>query len=144
MTLLGAINSGTNMNTEEAAPILSGEDGVTGQSTTSATLEDITGLTFDLVTTVTGRIFAWMSVGNSTTGGSPATGGWAISINSVDGTEIQRYLSGSNDAGSVSCQGHSASLSPGTYTVKGRHRRVSGSATVNTDVADLHAIFVAA
>jgi hypothetical protein len=79
-----------------------------------------------------------MTFANSTTGGSPATGGWAVNINAVDQTEYTRYLSGSNDAGIGAAAGRVTGLSAGTYTVKGRHRRVSGSSTVNTDVATLH------
>jgi hypothetical protein len=115
----------------------------TGTSTTSATLEDIAGCTFDLTMTQPCRIHAEMTFANSTAGGSPATGAWAISINSVDGTELPRYLSGSNDNGIGAVQTRSGVLGPGTYTVKGRHRRVSGSSTVNTDVAQLFALCVA-
>jgi hypothetical protein len=116
-----------------------GYDEATGQTTVSATLEDITGLTFDVVipTGYTGRVAAMMVVQCSTTGGAPATGGWAIDINGTDGTEIQRYLSGTNDTGSLSCQARSVSLAAGTYTVQGRHRRASGTSTVNSDVAQL-------
>lgn len=139
---LGEINS--NLSVEVVAD--SDFDEVTGQSTTSATLEDITGLTFDLVIPAglpsTAKIVATMAIGCSTTGGSPATGAWAISINASDGTEITRYMSGTNDSGSVVVLAQATGLSDGTYTVKGRHRRVSGASTVDTDVAQLRAIAV--
>lgn len=115
------------------------EDEVTGQTTVSATLEDIPGLTFDLTTPVAGRILAEMSMGSSSSG-SGVVGAWAISIDSVDQTEIPRELSGVTDNGMGSVKGW-ADLSAGTYTVKGRHRRVSGGSTVNTDVAQLVAQF---
>lgn len=113
-------------------------------STTSATLEDITGLSFDITipTGRTGRIKANLVVECSTTGGAPSTGGWAISIGGVDGTEIKRYLSGTNDTGSVGAALTRKSLSAGVYTIKGRHRRVSGTSTVNTDAATLTGIAV--
>lgn len=139
---LGEINSNLPVSVTAAE----GFDEATGQSTTSATLEDITGLTFDLVVPAglpgDAAILASMSVQCSTTGGSPATGAWAISINSVDGTEISRYLSGTNDSGSLGVQARVTGLGAGTYTVKGRHRRVSGTSTVNTDVAQLSAFAV--
>jgi hypothetical protein len=138
MTRLGELNS--NYDVEIVAD--AGYDEATGLTTTSATLEDITGLTFDVTLPATGRIMADMVVQTSTTGGSPATGAWAISINSVDGTEIARYLSGVNDTGALAVLARSISLGAGTYTVKGRHRRVSGASTVNTDVAQLSAIAV--
>ena len=124
--------------------VLDGFDEITTPaSTTSGTLVDITGLTFDLVTTRTGKINAAMTFQASTTGGSPATGAWTISINSADGTEMARYLSGTNDTGIGAAQTRSVSLPPGTYTVVGRHRRVSGASTLNTDAAQLHATFIA-
>jgi hypothetical protein len=139
MTLLGDFLS--NLDVQLVTD--NGYDEVTSPvGTTSGTLEDITGLTFDVTLAATGRIVANMTVQTSTTGGSPATGGWAISINSVDGTEIQRYLSGTNDTGALGVQARSGSLGAGTYTVTGRHRRVSGSSTVNTDVAELSAIAI--
>jgi hypothetical protein len=139
MTDFGAIP------TEIAAAMVldNGYDEVTSPvGTTSATLEDITGLSFTVTipTGRTGRIVAHMAVQTSTTGGSPSTGGWAISINSVDGTEIQRYLSGSNDTGALVVQSRQTALSAGTYTVKGRHRRVVGASTVNSDVTILSAV----
>ncbi len=108
-------------------------------STTSATLVDITALTFDLVvpTGAVAHILATMTVQCSTTGGSPSTGAWAISIGGVDGTEIARYLSGTNDTGALAVQAGRTGLTAGTYTIKGRHRRVSGSSTIDTDVAQL-------
>ena len=124
----------------------SGYDEATGQSTTSATLEDITGLTFDLEVPTglpsTAKIQAIMVIQCSTTGGSPATGGWAININGSDQTEIQRYLSGTNDMGVLVVMANVTGLSNGTYTVKGRHRRVSGASTVNSDVAQLKAVAI--
>jgi hypothetical protein len=115
---------------------------VSAQTTTSGTLEDITGLTFDLTVPSnlpsTGKIIAIMTIQCSATGGA-CTGGWAISINGSDGTEIQRYLSSTNDTGVITVQARTTGLSAGAYTVKGRHRRVSGADTVNTDVAQLQA-----
>jgi len=121
-------------------------DEVTGQSTTSATLEDIPGLTFNLTIPAglpsTAVIRASMAVQCSTTGGSPATGAWAINIAAADGTEIARYMSGLNDTGSVSVKMRASGLGAGSYVVKGRHRRISGASTVDTDVAQLEAIVV--
>lgn len=138
MTLIGALQSQDDVN------IVCDENGAeaTGQSTTSATLADITGCTCTVTipTGRTGRIHAIMTIQASTTGGSPATGGWAVNINGADKTESQRYLSGANDRGLGAVSGRTSGLSAGTYTVKGRHRRASGSSTVNTGVATLHAV----
>ena len=119
------------------------KDAVTVQTTVSATLVDITGLSQSVTLAEAGAIWAVMTFQASTTGGGGATvGAWAISINSVDSVELQRNLSGTSDAG-IGCVQHLASLAAGTYTVTGRHRRVSGASTLNT-VADLVAICVAA
>ena len=118
-----------------------------GFNTTSGTLVDITNLTFDLVVPVglpsTATIFAVMTFQAYTGGvGSPTTGAWAISINAVDQTEVQRYLSGTNDAGIGAVMGSVGSLSNGTYTVKGRSRVVSGAGTLYTSPAQLFAVAV--
>jgi hypothetical protein len=113
---------------------------VTAQTTTAAALEDIPGLTFDLVLRSRGRIIADMAV-QCDAAGAVATGGWAISINGVDGAEIRVDLTVGAKRG-VSVQTRSAVLAAGTYTVKGRHYRAAGAGTVGTDVAQLSALVV--
>ncbi len=140
MTALGAI-----LSTRDVLAVDDHDLGeATGQSTTSATLEDITGTSVSVTLDGTGSILACMTVETSTMGGSPATGAWAISINSVDGQEIARYLSGTNDTESVTVQARVTGLGAGTYTVVERHRRISGASTVNSDVAQVMAVAVAA
>lgn len=113
-------------------------DEITGETTVSATLEDITGLTFNLTvpTGVTGTIEAMMTV-QCSAGAANITGAWAISINAADQQEVQRTMSTGNESGSMMVQGQTTGLTAGDYTVKGRHRRVSGANTVNTEVAQL-------
>jgi hypothetical protein len=112
--------------------------------TTSATLVDITGASFTVTvpTGAVGRILAAMNVGCSTTGGSPSTGAWAVSVAGVDGVEIPRYMSGTNDNGALGCRSWATGLTAGTYTVKGRYRRVAGASTINTDVAEISAFLI--
>lgn len=113
-------------------------------TTVAAELEDMAGLEVILVIAETGRIWALMTAEcDSSSGGTNATGAWAVQINGVDSTEKGRFLSGTNDLGSLSVQGRSIVLSPGTYTVKGRHRRRSGNKTVETVTGQLFAQFVA-
>lgn len=142
MTRFGQILSTVNLNTDGgvlsnfltlAAPV----------STTSASLENITGFSFSLTLAETARILAIMTVeADSTDVGTSATGAWAISINSVDGGEIGRFLNGTNDLGSVTCLFRSASLSASAYTIQGRHYRRSGDKTVTTQAAYLFACVV--
>lgn len=108
---------------------------VTPVTTTSATLQNITGATDSVTLPAAGRIICEMNVQSSV---SPvgSTGGWTVSINSVDGTEMQRVISGSGDIGSAMAAA-SANLGAGTYTIWGRHRRVSGSGTISTDKTQL-------
>lgn len=112
---------------------------VTGQSTVAAALEDIVGLTFDVTLPFAGRINAIMTAQTTITGAVPTTGAWAVNINGVDGTEMRRYIAAATDTGSLAVQAQSTLLAAGTYTVKGRHYRVAGTATVNTDLAQLSA-----
>jgi hypothetical protein len=143
MSRLGEYNSNLAANIIAA----NGYDEISSPvTTTAAALEDITGLTFDLVVPTglpsTARIVATMAVQCSSSGGSGGAGGWAVGINSADKQEIQRYLSAINDTGALIVLGSTAGLAAGTYTVKGRHRRVSGTGTISTDVAQLSAIVV--
>ncbi len=113
-------------------------------TTVAAALEDMAGLELTIVTAEAGRIWANMTVeADSSGGGTNATGAWAVQINGVDGTEIGRFLSGTNDQGALAVQGRSAVLAAGSYTVKGRHRRRAGNKTVETHTAQLFAMFVA-
>lgn len=114
----------------------------TGTSTVAGALENIAGCSFVLTLPMAARIKALMTFSASTTGGAPAVGAWAISINAIDGTELPRNLSGVLDQGIGAVQARSLILPAGPYTVQGRHRRVSGASTVNDDVAQLSARLV--
>lgn len=123
-------------------------DEITSQvTTTAASLEDITGLTVDVTIPAgipgTAAIVAIMVV-QCTATAAGALGGWAVNIDGTDKQEIQRYLaSGGSDTGALMVLGRTTGLSADqTITVKGRHYRVSGSGTVNTDVAQLFVMVV--
>lgn len=119
--------------------VANGYDEITSPvTTTSATLEDITGLTFNLTVPAgsTATIVACMTL-QCEAGGANVTGAWAISINSVDGPDVERNMSTANTTGSVACQHRQIGLTAGSYAVTGRHRRVSGASTANTDSAQL-------
>lgn len=110
-------------------------------ATTSASLVDITGATFSITVSANSRIYAIVTFEAVTSGGgSNATGGWAININGSDGTEVQRFLSGTNDQGIGAASSRSAVLGAGAYTVTGRHRRVAGAKTLNSQNVSLFAI----
>lgn len=110
-------------------------------TTTSAVFVDIVGLSVTIAIATATRILGWLSWECETVGlGTPAVGGFAVSIAAADGQEIDRYLSGTNDLGAGPSQYRSAVLSPGTYTVKGRWRRVSGAATLQLNHAQLSAM----
>lgn len=117
-----------------------GFDEATGQSTVAGALEDITGLTFDLTVPAgqTATIRAMMNCEVSAVGAN-VVGGWAVSINAVDKQEVKRNMPTATTSGSVSVMGRTTGLTAGSYTVKGRHRRVSGVSACNTDVAQLFA-----
>jgi len=108
--------------------------------TTSATFVDITDLSLTLTLYSPGRIAAVMAVECSAS--AVATGEWAIELDDGAGSTVDegakaRYLSGSNDTGVIAVVARSPKLGPGTYTVKGRHRRVSGGGTISSDDCSL-------
>lgn len=108
--------------------------------TVAAALEDMAGFAVTLVLARAGRIHAVMTYTcESTLAGVNATAGHAIEINGVDGQEAQRVLTGANDMGVGAVQARSAVLPAGDYVVQGRHRRVAGTRTVTTTLAQLHA-----
>ena len=109
--------------------------------TVSAGLEDMAGFTIALELFRAGRIWAMMSYSaQSVGGGVNAEAGHAIQIDGVDSDEAHRFLSGTNDMGVGAVQARSAVLVPGVYVIQGRHRRVGGAKTVETDLAQLMAM----
>jgi hypothetical protein len=98
--------------------------------TTSVTLEDVTNMstTITLDESVEIGVFASFEI-ETQSGSSASVIGLAISIDGVDGDVFERYLSGSNDKGIGAITYRSAELAAGTYTVKLRFQRVSGTTT---------------
>lgn len=146
----GATGVGTTGPTGATGPI--GPTGAAGQAgliptgffqnlsspltTTSATLEDMSGVNCTVTLETTASIVGIMTTElvGATLGATVAI---AVSINSVDGDEIQTDLVvGVNQAAAV--QYESAALPAGTYTVQGRWRRVSGSGTPTLNKVQLY------
>lgn len=122
-----------------AASIPSGYDTVSSISTTNASLEDMTGLSTSITLAQTAAITATMTVNTNVSVSLATIGGFAISINGVDSTVMtQAYFGlGSEETVVVTFE---QTLAAGTYTVKGRFKRVSGVGTVNVDLAQIEAI----
>jgi hypothetical protein len=113
---------------------------LTQQDTTNDVgLEDIPGVSFTLTLDEAGSIMADLTVNCSKNGGGVTIGGWAVSINGVDGAVKQRSMGANNEAGSADAKAY-ASLAAGTWTVTGRHYRVSGTGTVQTLTSQLTAV----
>jgi hypothetical protein len=113
----------------------------TERSTTSASLEDITGSTLDITLQQAGKIAVTMAFSCYTvSGAASSTIAFSVSIDGTDHDEMQRYLSGTSDRGIGALTHLSDELAAGTYTVKGRFRRVSGTATPGTDHVSLVAL----
>jgi hypothetical protein len=114
----------------------------TPSGTTSAALEDVPGTTQTLTLDSAVNIAVHASFQLSTqSGAAPSTIAIAVNINGTDHDEVQRYLSGSSDTGIGALVHRSATALPaGTYTIKLRYRRVSGSATPGIDRADVLAV----
>jgi len=107
----------------------------TARTVTSATLVDITGVTADITLDSTVNIAVFMDCEVSSDGECDL--GLAISINGTDHDVVTTHLNGSTDGGKVSVIHRTATpLAAGTYTVKGRFLRSSGTATPQVDRAD--------
>lgn len=111
----------------------------TPQGTTSATLVDVTGMstTIHLDETVHIAVVASFEL-QTQSGAASSTIAVAINIDGTDHDQYQRYLSGSNDLGIGAIVHRTATaFAAGTYTVKLRYRRVSGTATPGINRADM-------
>jgi hypothetical protein len=110
----------------------------TQRTTTSGTLVDIPGVSTTITLETTAHIRVELNIECSLYSNPASTLGLAISINGTDHDESGIHLSGVNDPG-VASIGHRTEtpLAAGTYTIKGRMRRESGSGTVAVDSADL-------
>ena len=107
----------------------------TPRTVTSATLVDITGVTADIVLDSTVNIAVFMDCEVSSDGLCDL--GLAISINGTDHAVTTVHLNGTTDDGKVTVIHRTATpLAAGTYTVKGRFLRNSGTATPQVDRAD--------
>jgi len=107
----------------------------TARTVTSATLVDITGVTADITLDSTVNIAVFMDCEVSSDGVCDL--GLAISINGTDHDVVTTHLNGSTDNGKVTVIHRTATpLAAGTYTVKGRFQRSSGTATPQVDRAD--------
>lgn len=105
-------------------------------TTTSATLADMTGVTCTVTLADSAPIVGILTV-EIEAAVAISTAAIAVSINSVDGDEIQADLALLTNE-SMAVQYESASLPAGTYTLKGRWRRVSGAGTLTLNKAQLY------
>lgn len=104
-------------------------------TTTSGTLEDIPDVTTTITLQRTSHVAAWLNTQIS--GSGVCVIGIAVNLNGSDHDEVQHAISGTDAATLSVVHRTSTELAPGTYTVKGRMRRVSGASTPEVDRADL-------
>jgi len=110
----------------------------TPQSTTSAVLEDVPGMSTTITLEEAVEIAVISSFEIATQSGASASViGVAVNINGVDYDMYERYLSGANDQGIGAITHRSGILAAGTYTVKLRFKRSSGVATPGMNHADM-------
>jgi len=100
--------------------ISSGKVVVASDETTATSPEDIDGLTFDITLKNDGYIMAFMSVTGNIGNSLHKQGYFLINIDGVDSPIIERHFHQNKD-GNIGVVFRSGLLSPGTYTVKGRH-----------------------
>jgi hypothetical protein len=107
----------------------------TVRTVTSGTLIDIPGVTADITLDSTVNIAVFMNCEISSDGACDL--GLAISINGTDHDVVTTHLDGSSDGGKATVIHRTTTpLAAGTYTVKGRFLRGSGTATPQVDRAD--------
>lgn len=110
----------------------------TPSGTTSATLEDVPDMSVDITLDQEVEVFIAASFEIETqSGASASTIGVAFNIDGIDHLEHQRYLSGASDKGLGAIIHRIDALTPDTYTVKLRYRRVDGVATPGINNASL-------
>jgi hypothetical protein len=107
----------------------------TPDTTTSASLEDITGATTTITLQRTSHIAAWLNLHVSAS--ATCDYGVAINFNGTDEDEGVIHLTATDEGNVGIVHRTTTELPPGTYTIKGRHRRISGGGTPETDRADL-------
>lgn len=109
--------------------------------TTSGTLEDVAGASTTVTLESSAYIVAVATFESETnSGASSSTIGIALNIDGVDHAEHQRYLSGSSDKGIGALTHRAGPFAAGTYTVKLRFRRVSGTATPGINNASISVV----
>jgi hypothetical protein len=105
-------------------------------TTTSATLEDIAGVSTTITLAAASEIAVWLNCAVSSDGICDL--GLAVNIDGTDHDEVITHMNGTTDSGVSSVIHRSGELAAGTYTIKGRFRRISGSPKIpGVDRADM-------
>jgi len=107
------------------------------RTTTSATLIDITGVTTSITLESTVEIMAIMNCQCELVSGGASVIGLTLQINGVDTDEVFAYLTTTPTYIVIPVVKRSSSLVAGTYNVKGRMRRYSGTGVVGVSRVDL-------
>jgi len=107
----------------------------TPRTTTSASLEDITGATTTITLQRPSEIAVWMTAHVSA--GAACDLGLAVNLDGTDHDATTTHLT-TTDEGNVAITHRTAApFAVGTYTVKGRMQRISGGGTPSVDRVDL-------
>lgn len=113
------------------------------QTTTSSTFVDIPGLS-TTVTLVGSAPIQGLLTSNfqeiASGGSTDITAGFRVVIDATNGDEVQQTIHGENLDYSIAAQAMSGLLVPGTYTIKGQYRVVSGTKTLSLDQTTLQAM----
>ncbi|HUW17391.1 MAG TPA: hypothetical protein VMW94_09965, partial [Actinomycetes bacterium] len=106
----------------------------TQRTTTSASLEDITGVTADIEIQQTAHIAVWMTCHVSASAVCDLD--LAINFDGTDEDVTTTHLTTTDEGNVTLVHRTSTEMPPGTYTVKGRFARSSGGGTPEVDRAD--------
>lgn len=109
-------------------------DSIASDTTTSATYEDVDGLTVDLVVDDTSDILLTACI--TATGSTSAKAGWRLVFDDVNFLDLERQVG--SEPGNISLVDLVSSKGAGTYTFKLQHKVDSG--TLTTTNADIVAV----
>jgi hypothetical protein len=106
--------------------------------TSSSTFIDMPGVVNTLTIDSTSKIYANMTFETQSYGvGDYATGAYRVVIHDSSSVELKKYLYGTDEVSIGSVEHLAGPYDPGTYTVKGQYRRVSGTQLLQLNQVEL-------
>jgi hypothetical protein len=136
-TMSPGIIASFGLETSDEDAISYAFDNILSDTTTSAALEDIDGLSVTINVGKPSYVFVALNA-NISASNNNTIATYNVEVNGVDGTSYTRYLSSPSDIGSIVIYRMLGLLDAGSYTITGRHATSTG--TLTTTNANLSVI----